>query len=68
MIATYELDVEKIRRMVLDQNLTITELQDKAGLSYGVIRNAVNGGGTTSKAVNKIAAALGCKPGEIVKG
>ena len=64
----YMTDGNIVRKLMLEQNLTMRELSEKAGVTETTASRFFHADARThSKTVNKIAAALGVKPVQILK-
>ena len=60
-------DERKLYEKVAEKQMTVRELVEKAGVTYQTIASIKRGWRSTTRTVGKLAAALGCKPADILK-
>lgn len=62
-----KLDRHRTEIQMAKKSLLQNTLAVKAGLSHGVVNQAVNGKNVSTRAVGKICTALECQPEDIIK-
>lgn len=60
-------DERKLMEKAAERQMTVKELVEKAGVTYQAISSIKRGWRSTTRTVGKLAAALDCKPADILK-
>jgi len=65
--STMEIDVNKLKRLRINQGLTQRELAKQAGISNTSLWKIEHGGGATAPTLKKLGDVLGIEPAELLK-